>query len=137
MIASNLDKIHVFRFKPKQDLYLELLRFVEEQKVRAGIILTCVGSLSQACLRFAGAKEIVLLQGPFEITSLVGTLSPGGVHLHISLADRHGKTIGGHLMPKSLVNTTVEIAIGSLSGIGFTRMPDTETGYKELEITEG
>ena len=46
-------------------------------------IVTCVGSLKQAHLRMAGATERTLFKGPFEITSLVGTLSQDGVpHAH-------------------------------------------------------
>lgn len=35
--------------------------------------------------------------GPYEIVSLVGTIAVNGPHIHISLSDGTGTTIGGHL----------------------------------------
>jgi predicted DNA-binding protein with PD1-like motif len=36
----------------------------------------------------------ILKDSHFEIVSLVGTLAVNGAHLHISISDPHGKTIG-------------------------------------------
>ncbi|MGB3534560.1 MAG: PPC domain-containing DNA-binding protein [Microcoleaceae cyanobacterium] len=56
--------------------------------IQAGFILTAVGSLQQAVLRFAGQSESQCFFQQFEIISLGGTLSHNGIHLHIGLADR-------------------------------------------------
>src|SRR5215208_4034822 len=48
------------------------------RRVRAGWVLTCVGSLSPVRLRLAGGTEHVTWQGPFEIVALTGTLSQDG-----------------------------------------------------------
>jgi predicted DNA-binding protein with PD1-like motif len=74
------------------------------------------------------------LQDKFEIVSLVGTLSTHGIHLHISISDKDGKTIGGHLEKGCLIYTTAEIVIGVSEDFIFVRTVDENTGYKELEI---
>ncbi|MDY7022119.1 MAG: PPC domain-containing DNA-binding protein [Cyanobacteriota bacterium] len=122
------------RLKPNQDLKLSLQEIATIEQIQAGFILTAVGSLQQAKLRFAGQDESVCLSGRFEIVSLVGTLSREGIHLHIALADHQGKTIGGHLQTGCIIYTTAEIVIGIVPGYIFRRTPDTETGYLELEI---
>ncbi|MCG5061117.1 MAG: DNA-binding protein [Limnoraphis sp. WC205] len=123
------------RLKPNQDLKLSLQEIAATDQIQAGFILTAVGSLKQATVRFAGQEESECLRGRFEIVSLVGTLSIEGIHLHIALADAHGKTIGGHLQTGCIIYTTAEIVIGTVPGYIFKRTPDPETGYLELKIT--
>ena len=62
----------------------------------------------------------------------MGTFSrDGGCHLHISLSDAEGNTIGGHLID-GIVFTTVELVLGTADGIEFSRQHDDKTGYSEL-----
>ncbi|KAK7487116.1 hypothetical protein BaRGS_00021611, partial [Batillaria attramentaria] len=73
--------------------------------------------------------------GPFEIVSLVGTLSGGeGGHLHISLSDDKGAVIGGHVVGDLYVHTTAEVVIGECAGLAFAREHDVMTGYDELKV---
>ena len=87
-----------FRLRPGQDLRQRIEEFVKARNIRAGFILTAVGSLRSATIRLADQKEPTTFAGKFEIVSLVGTMGQDGVHLHISIADNTGKTIGGHLV---------------------------------------
>ena len=74
-------------------------------------------------------------QGPFEIVSLVGTLSGGvGGHLHISLSDNKGQVVGGHVVGDLVIYTTAEVVIGECEGVRFEREMDRETGYDELVV---
>jgi predicted DNA-binding protein with PD1-like motif len=125
----------IFRLRPAQDLKKELQKFVKENDIRAGFIVTCVGSLKRATLRFA-EEDIQTFEECFEIVSLVGTLSQDGVHLHISLSDKNGKVIGGHLKEKCLIHTTAEIVVGESSRYVFHRKFDNQTGFKELEVAK-
>ena len=122
------------RLMPGDDLKEALMKLTKEHALGAGIVLTCVGSLAEASLRFAGREETITLPGPFEIVSLVGTLSLEGVHLHIALANRDGAMVGGHVQVGCTVYTTAELVIGELSGVTFLRTFDTVTGYEELEV---
>lgn len=127
-------KISAVRLKPTVDLRQSLKEFVAFHNIRAGFILSAVGSLQQANLRFADRSDGQLLIEKFEIVSLVGTLATTGFHLHISLADSQGKTIGGHLLDGCLIYTTAEIIIGESEELIFNRTLDSDTGYHELEI---
>ncbi len=127
-------KTFAIRLKPDQDLKENLSSFVEQNNIQAGFILTAVGSLKQATLRFASQNYSQVFKQRFEIVSLVGTLSTHGLHLHVSLSDRHGKTLGGHLLDGCIIYTTAEIVIGTCEDFIFLRTMDENTGYKELEI---
>lgn len=127
-------KIFALRLKPEEDLKESLRRFVQQHNIQAGFILTAVGSLKQANLRFANQDNAQLFKGKFEIVSLVGTLSLDGIHLHISLSDKNGKTLGGHLLSGCIIYTTAEIVMGTSEDFIFLRTVDAVTGYKELEI---
>ncbi|MBE9178442.1 DNA-binding protein [Oculatella sp. LEGE 06141] len=122
------------RLKPNQDLKQSLRELAEANGWQASFILTAVGSLKQARIRFANQASSTVFQEPFEIVSLVGTLSVHGIHLHISLADRTGKTIGGHLDDGCLIYTTAELVIGEISHLVFAREADEQTGFNELTI---
>ena len=128
--------IYALRLCPNQDLRMELERICITQDWSSAWIVTCVGSLTQANLRMAGATERTRLKGPFEITSLVGTLSQDGVHVHITLSDNIGRAIGGHLCRDSKIFTTAEIVIGYDSNITFERKLDPNTGYDELHVKQ-
>lgn len=123
-----------FRLRPGQDLQQEIFAFAKRKGLRAAAIVTCVGSLNSATVRFANQPEGTPLKGPFEIVSLVGAFTQEGGHLHIALSDGKGATIGGHLMPGSAVYTTAEIVLVELQDLAFTREKDTETTYDELVV---
>jgi uncharacterized protein len=126
--------IHVFRLHPHQDLKKSIIEFTKANSIRAACIVTCVGSLEQVNLRFANQQTGSLLNGFHEILSLAVTFSDTAAHLHLSVADNTGKTIGGHLLDDNLVYTTAEIVIMELSDLEFVREVDPTYGYPELKI---
>jgi predicted DNA-binding protein with PD1-like motif len=124
------------RLRPGTDLKRELEALVVRERIRAGWVLTCVGSLAQARLRLAGGAEHATWQGRFEIVALAGTLSQDGGHLHLAVADEHGRTVGGHLAEGCTVRTTAEVVVADDERLRFTREHDPATGYEELVIHE-
>jgi predicted DNA-binding protein with PD1-like motif len=127
-------RTYALRLKPGQDLRRQLTAFVAEHQIRAGAMVTCVGSLTQVTLRLANQETPSVYHGHFEIVSLVGTLSRNGSHLHLAVSDSTGRTIGGHLLDGNLVYTTAELVVGVLEGLDFRREPDPTFGYHELTI---
>lgn len=125
-----------FRLKPGEDLQAGIENAVKENNIRAGWIATCVGSLTDYSIRFANQSDASAGSGHFEIVSLTGTLSTNGSHLHLSISDSTGKTIGGHLMPGCKVYTTAEIVIQYVDDIAFTREKDGNTPWKELQVKQ-
>lgn len=127
-------KVHAIRLHPGQDLRRELEAFAKKEKIDAGFVLSCVGSLRKMNIRPANQQTPIHAEQKFEIVSLVGTLSPDGVHLHIALSDSTGATIGGHLLEGNEIYTTAEIVIGEARHLQFRRETDPETTFKELVI---
>ncbi|MEO1761636.1 MAG: PPC domain-containing DNA-binding protein [Cyanobacteria bacterium J06629_18] len=127
-------KVFPIRLEPNADLRQSLNSFAVEQNIQAGFILTGIGSLKEAVIRFANQQDTTVLTDKFEILSLNGTLAATGIHIHIMIADRQGKVIGGHLSDGCMIYTTAEIVIGIVENFGFYRSFDEQTGFNELEI---
>lgn len=122
------------RLEPGTDLRDALAEYVLERNIRAGIILSGVGSLHCPTLRYANNHAHTQLDGYFEILSLSGTLSCTGNHIHMMIADSKGKCYGGHLVTGCRVYTTAEIVMAELPGWNFSREPDERTGHRELKV---
>ena len=127
-------KSYTIRLLPGQDLLKSIMDFIRAERIEAGCILTCVGSLTRAMIRFANQESTSRKDGHFEIVSLVGTVAMSGAHLHISISDGQGKTIGGHLMEGSVVYTTAEIVIAAFPELVYRREMCEASGYQELVV---
>jgi predicted DNA-binding protein with PD1-like motif len=136
LMQSHMDQTHAIRLQPGQDLRVSIQKYVNQHEVKAGWIITCVGSLTAYHIRFANAVEGTKESGHFEIVSLSGTLSQNGSHMHISISDSTGKTIGGHLLEGCIVYTTAEIILQVSSKYIFSRQKDGSTPWEELQIRE-
>lgn len=125
---------YAFRLKPGMDLKKSIQQFVNDNNIKAGWVVTVVGSLTHYSLRLANQPDTKSDSGHFEIVSLTGTLSENGSHLHMAVSDSTGKTIGGHLSEGNIVYTTAEIVIQSSSKFIFKRENDGSTPWQELQI---
>ena len=128
-------KTHTFRLKPGQDLFDSIEEFVKTYNIQAGCILSAVGSLTHATLRLANKNHYNEYDGHFEIVSMTGTVSIHGSHLHISISDGDGKTIGGHLVSGCKIYTTAEIVIAEFEDVVYKReLLENDSGYEELVV---
>lgn len=126
----------VLRLKPGEEIFQAIEALLAEEQVQAGVITSLVGSLKTAHLRFADAPEGTMLSGPFEIISCTGVVALSGSHIHIGIADGAGQCLGGHLLPGSIVYTTVELVVQNLSQEWcFERKHCPLSGYEELAAT--
>ena len=132
--SSNSVTVHAIRLKPGEDLKQSIQEYVNEHKIEAGWISTCAGSLTGYNIRFANQENGAKGNGHFEIVSLTGVVSVNGSHLHISISDSTGKTIGGHLLDNNKIYTTAEIIIQESTDLIFTREKDGSTPWEELQI---
>jgi len=71
------------RLVPGNDLREALEAEVAKRSCRAAFVLSAIGSLSPARLRFAGATAPITFSGNCEILSLAGTIAANGSHLHM------------------------------------------------------
>ncbi len=114
------------RLTPGQDLRQAIEAAVVSQNGRAAFVLSGIGSLSAAGLRFAGADKPRRLAGDMEILSLSGTVAvdstDGGArsssHLHMTLSTATGQVLGGHVAMGCIVRTTAEIQLTFVAGLG-------------------
>ena len=123
---------HCVRLRRGDDLMLSIKELCREKHIAAGVVLSAVGCISQGRIRDASGVTIREIQDHCEIVSLNGTVSEARCHLHIALSKEYLSTIGGHLCPGCIINTTCELVIGELPGVKFGVEEDTETGYDEL-----
>lgn len=123
---------HALRLKSGQDLKKEILAFCQTKSILAGCIVSSVGSLSQVHLRLAYSQNFLFKIEHYEILSLNGTVSKNGLHLHMSVADKTGATVGGHVIDNNLIYTTCELIILELSNYIFSRELDPQTKFNEL-----
>ena len=125
---------YTFRLKSGQDLFDSIEDFVRQKHIEAGCILSGVGSLKHATLRLANREFNSEYDGPFEIVSITGTVSIHGSHLHISISDGDGKTIGGHFEVGCKIYTTAEIVITVFEDVVYKREFAEDSGYDELVV---
>jgi len=124
-----------FRLKPQADLFDSIESFVKENNIQAGCVLSSVGSLTHVTLRFANREHHDESEGPFEIVSMTGTVSVHGSHIHISISDGDGVTIGGHLVSGCKVYTTAEIVLAVFDDVIYRReLLVNDSGYEELAV---
>jgi hypothetical protein len=132
--AESPARYYALRLAPGEDLKAALLAFARAHGLKAACVVSCAGSLRQAAIRFADQPDARVIAGPVEVVSFSGTLAEDGAHLHLAVADREGRTLGGHLMPGCLVYTTAEIVVAELERLRFRREPDPKSGYRELVV---
>jgi len=134
-VMQNQDNsFHAIRLKPGEDIRASIQKFVNDNHINAGWITSCAGSLLNYNIRFANQQEGNKGSGHFEIVSLSGTLSVNGSHIHLSISDSTGKTIGGHLLEGCIIYTTAEIIIGQSKKLVFKREKNGTTPWDELQI---
>ncbi|SRR6266545_7358639 len=125
---------YTFRLKPEHDLFDAIESFVREKNIEAGCVLSGVGSLTHVTLRFANQDFYSEQDGHFEIVSITGTVSIHGSHLHISISDGDGQTIGGHLVAGCKIYTTAEIVLAAFDDVVYQREFAADSGYEELVV---
>ena len=98
------------------DVKLSLENLCEKSNIN-GFILGVVGDLSAAVFQCPNKQDKTFLGGKLEIITLNGSLSPGFVHLHLSISDTNCQVWGGHLEKGSIVSKGVDILIAVLSDV--------------------
>ena len=134
--TSGSPVFHSVRLRRGDDLLLSIKEIAREKNIRAGTVLSAVGCISRGFVRDASGITIREIPDHCEIVSLNGTVSNTRCHLHIALSKEDLSTIGGHLCPGCLINTTCELIIAEIPGVLFGVEEDPETGYDELVFME-
>ena len=115
---------------------LSIKALCREKHIAAGVVLSAVGCISEGRIRDASGVTVREIKDHCEIVSLNGTVSEARCHLHIALSKEDLSTVGGHLCPGCIINTTCELVIGEIPGIRYGVEEDAETGYDEIVFME-
>ena len=122
------------RLMPGDDLRRALEDAVRAQGATAAFVLSGIGSLRPAVIRFAGVDEATTIDGDTELLTLAGSIAANGSHLHLSVSDAAGRVTGGHAGYGCIVRTTAEVLLALLPSWQFAREADAATGWAELAI---
>ena len=124
--------VHCIRLTRGEDLMESIRELCRKKHIAAGVVLSGVGCILRGRVRDASGVTIRDIEEHCEIVSLNGTVSEERCHIHIALSREDLSTIGGHLCPGCIVNTTCELVIAELPGVSIGMEFDPETGYDEL-----
>ena len=132
LTASGEFRCHSLRLRRGSDLLESIQALCREKHIAAGVVLSAVGCISRGRVRDASGVTIREIDDHCEIVSLNGTVSETRCHLHIALSREDLSTIGGHLCPGCIINTTCELVIAEIPATAIEKEFDKETGYHEL-----
>ena len=130
--TGSAGRIHVLRLQPGEDVRTTLRDWANANNIEAAAITSAVGSLTHAHIRYANRADGIMTTADLEVLFLSGTLSIHGMHLHLSVADRDGKMLGGHMLDGCIVRTTLELTVQLIDGLRMLRVKDEQSGYDEL-----
>ncbi len=125
---------HVLKLNAGEDLLIAIDQYCRKYNIEAGYIATGVGSLSKVSFRKGYERTTLTLEGGYEMISLSGTLSQGGMHVHMAVSDESFNVKGGHVKMGTIVRTTAEIIIIQLDNHELHRHKENLEGFKELHI---
>ena len=148
-------RVLVARVKTGSDLLLSIERLVEEEGMKAGVILSGVGLLKRACLRNCRTlpkehpitdvnRSYLNFERPLEIIAVSGNVSEfkgkPQVHVHVTLSYVEGEkisVIGGHLVEGCIIFGFAEVFIMELKDVKMRKEFDGETKRPQLFVDNG
>lgn len=119
-VSSQFERIEIARMSSGIDLLEGLNKVVNEKKIKNGVILSGIGSVTDYHFHVVSdknlppAEEFPKASVAKDLTSVQGYILDGRVHAHITLSDENS-VIGGHLEPGTKALTFFIITIGVLS----------------------
>ena len=124
------------------DLLQELTDICQNEQIQLGRV-RAIGAVHRVRLAYYDQTtheyQFFVIDQPLEITDLTGNVSlkDGApfVHAHITLADKQGRTYGGHLAPGTEV-FACEVILETFDGPVFERALDQQTGLPLWALTE-
>ncbi|MEA3475870.1 MAG: PPC domain-containing DNA-binding protein [Candidatus Cloacimonadota bacterium] len=127
MIFKKYDNIYCIRLI-HQENFLEMLeKFAKVNNLENAIILNGVGMLKNAEIGYFDSEKYITktISEPAELVSTNGNMfiNPEGMpewHIHVALAQRTHKMVGGHLL-KGIVCNTAEIFIRTIPDAKFVK----------------
>ncbi|HEY9721989.1 MAG TPA: DUF296 domain-containing protein [Oscillatoriaceae cyanobacterium] len=140
LIAEGAEKTYALVLMPGEDPHEEILTFARERGITAGRLMG-VGAFARVTLAYFNLETRRYEEHPYEqqveVTSFLGNLALTGeqelkLHAHVTIADREGRSWGGHFL-HARVQPTLELFLIQ-SPHALTRRKDDATGLDLLRF---
>jgi predicted DNA-binding protein with PD1-like motif len=130
-VASQFERVLIFRFKYEVDLLAGMEDMVKQHKIRNAVILSGAGSVKgyqvhQVSNRTFPSKNMFVKDptAPADLIGMNGYIMNGKIHAHMTLANPD-KAFGGHLEPGTSVFTFAIVTVGVLpDSLDLTKLDD-------------
>jgi uncharacterized protein len=119
-VTAGFERIEIIRMKPGTDMLEGLNKAIKEKKIKNGVILSGIGSVTDYHYHVVSdknlppAEEYPKASVPMDLVSVQGYILNSRVHAHIALSDENSMA-GGHLESGTKALTFFIITIGILS----------------------
>ncbi len=139
------------RLLPDTDLIQELKKVCQQNNIKNGNVISCIGSLKKASYVYAiddpdniiniKYSEPVIVEGPLELITCQGTIGQENgetsIHLHGVFGDKHTNLYAGHISEcENIILATVEFLIVGYDSPNINRLFDSQTGFNLLQYSE-
>jgi predicted DNA-binding protein with PD1-like motif len=124
--SMNLNKIHILRVDPGEDVLESIQRFLQEAAVRQAVVLGGYGTLAAYHLHWVTHNRIPTDnvfrrgEGGIEILAMNGLVVEGEPHVHVTLSTQEG-AFGGHLEPGCVAYVLCEVFLAEVEGVSLSR----------------
>jgi predicted DNA-binding protein with PD1-like motif len=140
--SMSVERIHILRIDPGEDVLESIRRFLQEANVRQAVVLGGYGTLAAYHLHWVAHNRIPTEnlfrrgEGGLELLSMNGLVVEGEPHIHITLSTPEG-AFGGHLEPGCIAYVLCEIFFAEVGGARMTRqrVPVAVEGMGQGQIT--
>lgn len=128
--SLQVEKIHILRVDPGEDVLLSVRRFLEESGIQQAVVMGGYGTLAAYSLHWVEHNHIPTSNrfekgsGGIEILAMNGLVVNGTPHIHVALSNPAG-AFGGHLEEGNLAYVLCEIFFAEVSGtaLAYQRVP--------------
>lgn len=117
ILNTEFQRIEVIRLHSGTDLLEGLSRALKERRIRNGVILAGIGSVTDYHFHVVSdknlppAEEFPKASVPMDLTSVQGYILNGRIHAHMTLADENS-VVGGHVESGTKALTFMILTIG-------------------------
>lgn len=140
--SLNVQKIHVLRVDPGEDVLVTVRQFLQQSKLTQAVVMGGYGTLAAYSLHWVTHTHIPTNnlfrkgEGGIEILAMNGLVVDGKPHIHMALANPEG-AFGGHLEEGCIAYVLCEIFFAEVSGVHLyhQRVPVDIEGMGQGPIT--
>ena len=128
--SLNVQRIHILRIDPGEDILLMVRKFLAESGLRQAVVMGGYGTLAAFSLHWVEHNHIPTSnlfrkgEGGFEILAMNGLVVDGKPHIHVALSNPQGG-FGGHVEEGCIAYVLCELFFAEVEGprLTYQRVP--------------